>query len=129
MTTETCLVCNYRLLKVSIPVASKSNKITIDQIIKAACETLKIKLDLLTSERKTGDLVAARHIIYNLSREFTLLSLKAIGSRFGQDHSGVIYGSKKCDEQKDLYKNYRAKYNAVRYHLLQNQSGRKILAW
>jgi len=115
------------MLRVSIPVHNQP-KITLERIIKTACEALNLKReDVLGKVRKT-ELATARHIIFSLARQHTRLHLVQIGQPFGVDHSSVINGSERCNEKKDIYADYREKYNAVKFALLDDAHREKLLA-
>ena len=112
-----CNPCVFRILTVSIPVFTPK-KVSLKSIITATCEVLDIKRMDLLSPRKDGDLPMGRHIAFALARNYTGLSLKEIAHPFNADHSTVIYGSRKCNEQKKLYIDYGEKYNRIKQAVL-----------
>ena len=66
--------------------------ISVESITKAVCDYFRIENGQLKSRRKTADLVRGRHIAMHLCRQYTSMSLKAIGAEFGgRDHSTVIH--------------------------------------
>ena len=74
-------------------ISTHGKPITIGAIIAKVSELFEVPGNLLTSKRRTQDVVIGRHVAMYLARTLTNLSLKAIGAEFGgRDHSTVIHG-------------------------------------
>ncbi|MDO4563455.1 MAG: chromosomal replication initiator protein DnaA [Clostridia bacterium] len=76
--------------------------ITPEYIVEKCAAFYKVNPQDILSQKKTGDVAFARQIVFYICREITDLSLKKIGSSLGgRDHSTVLYGIKKIQEQID----------------------------
>lgn len=77
----------------------------LDDVARAVCDVFSVtKLDLI-SPRRAHHLIAARQVFYWLARNFTASSFPQIGAFCGgRDHSTIMYGVSKIDEQMDRYR-------------------------
>lgn len=62
------------------------------EIINGVCNALQVDYDSLKSKNRSNENTEARFIIFQLLREHTVLSFKAIGGLFNRDHSTAMYG-------------------------------------
>ncbi|MFR2018464.1 MAG: helix-turn-helix domain-containing protein [Eubacterium sp.] len=51
------------------------------------------------SKKQTSDVSIARKMCFYIIREVTDMSFKAIGEKFGKDHSTVMYNVEKFEEK------------------------------
>jgi len=67
-------------------------QLTVDDIKEIVSKYLKIPEDLLVSKTRKHEVALARQMAMYLTKQFTQLSLKSIGSHFGnRDHSTVLH--------------------------------------
>lgn len=77
-----------------------TDKLTIDHIAKNTAQYFKIHLADLKSKSRNKDIARARHIAMYLSRKLIHATQQEIGLYFGgRDHSTVINGVKKIEDQ------------------------------
>ena len=72
--------------------------IKIEKIIAEVARTYNVSETDILSNRKTASLVLARQVSMYIARETTDLSYKAIGEKFGRDHSTVLHNCSKIEE-------------------------------
>jgi len=72
--------------------------IKIEKIIAEVARTYNVSESDILSSRKTAALVLARQVSMYIARETTDLSYKAIGEKFGRDHSTVLHNCSKIEE-------------------------------
>ena len=72
--------------------------IKIEKIIAEVARTYNVSENDILSNRKTASLVLARQVSMYIARETTDLSYKAIGEKFGRDHSTVLHNCSKIEE-------------------------------
>ncbi len=72
--------------------------IKIEKIIDEVARTYNVSESDILSSRKTAALVLARQVSMYIARETTDLSYKAIGEKFGRDHSTVLHNCSKIEE-------------------------------
>ncbi len=72
--------------------------IKIEKIIAEVARTYNVSETDILSSRKTASLVLARQVSMYIARETTDLSYKAIGEKFGRDHSTVLHNCSKIEE-------------------------------
>lgn len=77
--------------------AGPPDGISREQVQRAVCRYYHIARRELRSERRTGDLVLARHVFFHLCRNLTSSSFPDIGRFIGRDHSTVIYGAQRIE--------------------------------
>ena len=77
---------------------SQPEPIKIEKIIAEVAKTYNVSEDDILSSRKTASLVLARQVSMYIARETTDLSYKAIGEKFGRDHSTVLHNCSKIEE-------------------------------
>lgn len=66
--------------------------VDIENIQKVVCQYFNVKEEEIKGKSRTQNIVKARQIAMYLCKEYTELSLKAIGYHFGgRDHSTVIH--------------------------------------
>jgi chromosomal replication initiator protein len=79
--------------------------ISIDQIIEVVTDHFQIKISDIKGKTRLREVVLPRQIAMYLSKEFTPLSLKAIGYNFGgRDHSTVIHAIQTVNDLVDIDK-------------------------
>lgn len=77
----------------------------MDDIARVCCAVWNITREEFNSPRRSVHIVAARQVFYWLARRYTSHSLPQIGNFCGRkDHSTVLHGVNKVDEQIDLYR-------------------------
>ncbi len=77
-----------------------ATKLNIEDIAKASAQYFKIPLADLKSKSRSKDIAKARHIAMYLSRKLIHATQQEIGHFFGgRDHSTVISGVRKVEEQ------------------------------
>ena len=77
--------------------------ITIDDIKNRVARTFGVDVDLLSAKNRKQSIVNIRQIAMFFSKEFTPLSLKSIGSKFGgRDHSTVIHAIRRVERRIEL---------------------------
>jgi len=62
------------------------------EIINGVCNALQVDYHDLKSRNRSNENAEARFIIFQLLRQHTHLSFKAIGELFNRDHSTAMYG-------------------------------------
>ena len=77
-------------------------RITIDEVCSAYNVTLE---DLIKKDRHSPFVLPRQVLMYKLRN--IGLGLKAIGKIMQRDHTTVMYGIQKIDEQKDLYEDIK----------------------
>jgi len=77
---------------------SQPEPIKIEKIIAEVARTYNVSETDILSNRKTASLVLARQVSMYIARETTDLSYKAIGEKFGRDHSTVLHNCSKIEE-------------------------------
>lgn len=75
-----------------------------DAILKAICKMYKVDVSTLRSRSRKKSIVLPRNVAMYLFREYTDLSLEAIGKQFDRNHSTVLYGINTIDRayEKDI---------------------------
>ena len=77
-----------------------SNEISVDTIQDTVCEYFNITRDALASKTRKREIVQARQIAMYMCRNFTKISLAAIGQQIGgKDHATVVHS---CNIVQDL---------------------------
>jgi chromosomal replication initiation ATPase DnaA len=70
----------------------------IEEIVRIVANQFSVSELELLSQRRTKNVILARHVLYWLCREVTQYSLPEIGRRLmGRDHSTVLHGIRKID--------------------------------
>ncbi len=77
---------------------TKPEPISIEKIIAEVARTYNVSESEILSNRRTAALVLARQVAMYIARETTELSFKAIGEKFGKDHTTVLYNVNKIEE-------------------------------
>jgi chromosomal replication initiator protein len=86
-------------------------KITIEHIISVVSTTTGISVTEIRGDKRSRNIVLARHLAMYLARELTDISLPRIGERFGgRDHTTVLHAVEKMTK---LVKQDREMYNMV----------------
>ena len=76
------------------------HQVTVEMVQGEVARQFGLHVNDLRGNRRTQDVVHARHIAMYLSRELTEASTPEIGRRFGgRDHSTVIHGLRKVERQ------------------------------
>ena len=94
-------------------ISSPEKRITIEDIQRTVSDHFGIRKIEMQSARKSRDVVRPRQIAMYLAKQMTARSLPEIGRKFGgRDHSTVIYGIRRIEEQiaKDKYLNDEVSY-------------------
>lgn len=77
---------------------TKPEPISVEKIIAEVARTYNVSESDILSNRKTASLALARQVSMYIARETTELSYKAIGEKFGKDHTTVLYNVKKIED-------------------------------
>ncbi len=86
------------LLRLAPP--DESESITLEQISKSVSQYYRIPLADLRSKSRNKDIVKARHVAWYLSKKLINATFKEIAQYYGgRDHSSVIHGINKMEEQ------------------------------
>ena len=81
----------------------KVKQINIDFIVSVVADQFGISVADIISSKRSAKYVVPRQISMYLSRDYTSLSLEEIGKYLGnRDHSTVVYGIRKIEEQLPL---------------------------
>ena len=77
-------------------IESHKRQVTIENIQRTVSEYFKIRINDLTSRRKSRSVTRPRHFAMALAKELTKHSLPEIGAAFGgRDHTTVLYACRK----------------------------------
>jgi len=80
--------------------SSRRAQPSIDDVMRVVCDHFGLKPTDLQSRRRTSAIAYPRQIGMFLARRITHMSLSEIGGHFGgRDHTTVLYGVQKIDEQ------------------------------
>lgn len=79
----------------------KKRSVTIDQIKEKCAETFNISLEMLDSKKRSKNIVNCRQMAMYLSRQMTELSLVDIARAFSRDHSTIVHGVDKIQQEID----------------------------
>ena len=77
---------------------TKPEPVSIEKIIAEVAKSYNISEADIVSNRKTAKLVLARQVAMYISRQTTELSYKAIGEKFGRDHTTVLYNCNQVEK-------------------------------
>lgn len=81
----------------------ESTPVSVEHILDAVTEWYGVPHDDLVGRSRRKEVVHPRHVAMYLCREFTSLSLEAIGLRFGgRDHSTVSHAREKVSDRLDV---------------------------
>ena len=96
----------------------------VDDIKEIVCKYFGLSLWMIETKSRKREIVEPRQIAITLVREFTRLSLKGTGLRFGGlDHSSIIYSVSTVNDLIATDKDYRKKFEYVKM-LVQAKLGR-----
>jgi chromosomal replication initiator protein len=121
--------CSNTSVYVAMPYCKISDKnLTddnkVDDIKEIVCKYFGINLWMIESRGRKREIVEPRQIAITLVREFTRLSLKGTGLRFGGlDHSSIIYSVSTVYDLIVTDKDYKKKFEYVKM-LVQAKLGR-----
>ena len=88
-----------------------STRVTVDLILSAVAETTGVSVTEITGDKRSRQVVDARHLAMYLARELTDASLPKIGDRIGgRDHTTVLHAVEKIAK---LMREDREMYNRV----------------
>lgn len=77
----------------------KYTELSPDAVKRAVAQAFGLEVEDLQSQRRTQELVAARHVAMYLARELTNHSLQAIGAAFGgRNHTSVLHAHARIRE-------------------------------
>lgn len=80
-------------------VGLEEKEMTMDDITKAVTEYYNVTVEELASRKRTRVVTTARQLVMYLSKKYTDIPLKVIGTTLGKrDHSTVIYGIKNIED-------------------------------
>ena len=79
-------------------VDTKPEPISVEKIIAEVAKSYNISEADIISNRKTAKLALARQVAMYIARQTTELSYKAIGEKFGRDHTTVLYNCSRVEE-------------------------------
>lgn len=99
---------------------SEPKPVTIDEIKKTTADYYNLPIDLIESKSRKHEITLARQMSMFLAKQLTQLSLKSIGSSFGnRDHSTVLHSCQTIE-------NYFATDSTIRltYETLKRKLGR-----
>ena len=102
-------ICKYSEQKPTIALAQSAIKAVqndvrpigdiIKTIVDEVSRTTGISVEDIYSKKQTSDVSIARKMCFYIIREVTDMSFKAIGEKFGKDHSTVMYNVEKFEEK------------------------------
>ena len=82
---------------------NRTTPLTIEKIKKLTADFFNLRVEELSSKKKTQQLVFARQIAMYLAREQTSQSLPKIGDSFGgRDHTTVMHACQKIGRQREI---------------------------
>ena len=81
-----------------IIVDTKPEPITVEKIIAEVARSYNLSESDIISNKKTQKLALARQVAMYISRQTTELSYKAIGEKFGRDHTTVLYNCNRVED-------------------------------
>lgn len=94
---------------------NKTDDDKVKDIKEIVCNYFGINLWMIESRSRKREIVEPRQIATTLVREFTRLSLKGTGLRFGGiDHSSVIYSLSTVNDLIITDKEYRKKFEHIK---------------
>lgn len=93
----TCEMRPAELLPPAPPSEPRPPRITIERIQHIVAHHYNMTADELCSDRRTADVVRARHIAMYLATTMTKRSISEIGRRFERDHTSVIAAVRKLE--------------------------------
>ena len=77
-------------------IESHKRQVTVENIQRTVAEYFKIRVNDLTSRRRSRSVTRPRHFAMALAKELTNHSLPEIGAAFGgRDHTTVLYACRK----------------------------------
>ncbi|MBO7520288.1 MAG: chromosomal replication initiator protein DnaA [Clostridia bacterium] len=79
-------------------VDTKPEPVSVEKIIAEVAKSYNISEADIISNRKTAKLALARQVAMYIARQTTELSYKAIGEKFGRDHTTVLYNCSRVEE-------------------------------
>jgi hypothetical protein len=92
--------------------------VNVKRVQRAVAEEYCISIVDMFSHRRDHKVVLPRHVAFYLSKKLTLLSLPAIGRRFGgRDHTTVMHGVKKIERMMGADLVFAAKVEALKSKL------------
>lgn len=99
----------------------------IDKIIDLGCDDFYADKDAVMGKSRRREIVVVRHAIIALCKEFTQLSLKNIGSHFGnRDHSSVIHALNCVDQLMETNKVFNQRMSDIKSRVLMALGGERV---
>ncbi|HSZ24937.1 MAG TPA: helix-turn-helix domain-containing protein, partial [Cytophagaceae bacterium] len=84
-------------------------EVGIDYIMKFVSEYFNVTIDQMKDKTRKREIVVARQVSMYFAKEYTNMSLKSIGSNFGnRDHSTVIHAIQSVNDLIDTDKKFNA---------------------
>ncbi|WP_238941350.1 chromosomal replication initiator protein DnaA [Jannaschia sp. Os4] len=80
-------------------IRAQERKLTIEQIMRTTCEHYNLRMNDMTSARRSRSIARPRQLAMYLAKKLTPRSYPEIGRRFGgKDHTTVLYAVKRIEE-------------------------------
>jgi len=99
---------------------ARRGSVTAEDIIAAVAHRFDVEEDMLIGRNRSKEIAHARQVAMYLIREETSTSLPKIGSALGgRDHSTILYGYEKINDQLDTNEALRRDVMAIREQLFQ----------
>ena len=99
---------------------ARRGSVTAEDIIAAVAHRFDMEEDILIGRNRSKEIAHARQVAMYLIREETSTSLPKIGSALGgRDHSTILYGYEKINDQLDTNEALRRDVMAIREQLFQ----------
>ena len=76
---------------------TRPEPVTVEKIIEEVARSYNVSESDIISNRKTAKLALARQVAMYIARQTTELSYKAIGEKFGRDHTTVLYNCNRVE--------------------------------
>ena len=78
---------------------ASDKKLTVEQIMRTTCEHYNLRMNDMTSARRSRSIARPRQLAMYLAKKLTPRSYPEIGRRFGgKDHTTVLYAVKRIEE-------------------------------
>lgn len=90
-----------------------SKEVTIEYIQQLVAEHFNVSIDKINGKTRKHSVVVARQLSMYLAKNLTNQSLKAIGSKFGKDHSTVIYSCKMIENMLDTNNMFKGEVEGI----------------
>lgn len=95
----TALSAENLALKQRINILAPESSLHVAIVQDVVCKHFGMSLEELLAKRRKQKIIRARHTAIYISKKLTGLSLVAIGFRFRQDHSNVLYADRMVEKK------------------------------